>query len=137
MNPGNARGAPPTTAQQGIIRLALLAGVLLFGAVIWWLSRDGRVPLRRDGATDLFTLRVAAAALAVGGVVAAAGIRAVIARTPDPARVAQLRVVAWALGETGALLGGAYWLLSGDSSRYLIGLVAMLATLVIVPLRAR
>jgi hypothetical protein len=138
MSPGDARGAP-TVAQQGVIRLALLVGVILFGAVIWWLARDGRVPLRagEGGAAPLGVMRVLAAALAVGAVGAATLLRSMIARTTDPARIAQLRIVAWSLAEMPALLGGVYWLLSGDASRYTIGLVALVATFVIVPLRAR
>jgi hypothetical protein len=129
----------PTPAQQGLIRLAFLAGVLLFGAVIWWLQRGGRVPLagRPAGAEGLRFLRLLAPAIAVAAAAAAAYLRYAIARTADPTRVWSLRVVAWAVGEAAALLGGVYWLLSGDSSRYVIGLVAMLATFVVVPLRAR
>ena len=129
----------PTPARQGIIRLAMLAGVLLFGAVIAWLSRGGRVPVsaRPTSAETLAFLRLLAPTIAVTAVVAATFLRYVLSRTPDPARGWPLRVVAWAVGEGAALLGGAYWLLSGDSSRYVIGLVALLATFVVVPLRAR
>ena len=48
-HPRGSRGTPPTTAQQGIIRLALLVGVLLFGGVCWWLTRDGSPPLSPSG----------------------------------------------------------------------------------------
>jgi hypothetical protein len=141
MSASDGRRAPPSPAQQGILRLAFLVGVLAFGAVIWWLSRGGRTPGTGGGeAPDpatLRTLRLVGPVLAVGAVAAAAALRAVIARTTDPARVWSLRVVAWAVGEVAALFGGVYWLLSGDPSRYVIGLVAMAATFVAVPLRAR
>ena len=131
---------PPTPAQQGIIRLALLAGALLFGGVIAMLASRGSVPLPGPGggARDpgaLRVLRLVGPALSVGAVAASLFLRAAIARTRDPARVASLRVIAWAAGEAAALFGGVYWMLSGDSSRYLIGLIAMLATFVVVPLR--
>jgi hypothetical protein len=141
-SPADVPRPPATTAQQAIIRLALLAGALLFGAVIWWLARDGRVPLGRAGgaAPDpdaLRPLRLIGPVLSVGAVAVAAALRAMIARTADPGRIASLRILAWAAGEAAALFGGVYWLLSGDSSRYVIGLIAMLATYVVVPLRAR
>ena len=136
---GGSSSPAPTPAQQGIIRLSLLVGVLLFGGVVAWLSSQGRVPpggRPADEATVRF-LRMLAPAIAVAAAVAATYLRYVISRTPDAGRVWQLRLVAWAVGEAAALLGAVHWFLSGDPSRYVIGLVALLATFVVVPLRAR
>jgi hypothetical protein len=82
-------------------------------------------------------MRLVGPALSVAAVAAAAFLRAVIARTADPARVWSLRMIAWATGEAAALFGGVYWFNSGDPSRYTIGLIALLATFVVVPLRTR
>jgi len=81
-----------------LIRIALLVGVLVFGAIIWYLQRSGWESV----AVDPRGLRVAGQAvwglmtLGTLGLFLAAG-------RASPERRAAFSVVAWALGEATAI----------------------------------
>ena len=128
----------PTTSLKtlAVIRAALLAGVLLFGAVCWFTIRQrGGAPID-GGAADAFSaFRTIVPILCVVALGAAVALRSMIARARDEAKKSSLRIIAWAGGEGAALAGGIYYLRVGDPKLYVLGVVAMLATFVIVPLR--
>ena len=122
--------APGTTRTLGLIRIALLIGVLAFGGIVWHLRASGDTSYR----VDRHALRVAGQAV---WAVATLGTLAlfVLAGTATTERRASFSVVAWALGEATALYGGLFWLLLGDSQWYLYGVACLLLTYFIFPIR--
>ena len=123
----------PPTATLAIIRIALVAGVLIFGAVVWYLrsQQPAAVPSEVDGRA----LRIAGQVvwlLVILGVL----VVFTLARKAPPDRRPMLSVVAWALGEATALYGAVFWLLLGDSQWYLYGLVCLVLTYFIFPIRS-
>ena len=114
-----------------LIRIALLVGVLVFGAIIWYLQRSGWESV----AVDPRGLRVAGQAvwglmtLGTLGLFLAAG-------RASPERRAAFSVVAWALGEATAIYGGLFWMMLGDRQWYLYGVACLLLTYFIFPIRS-
>ena len=113
-----------------LIRIALLVGVLVFGAIIWYLQRSGW----ESSGVDRRGLRVAGQAvwglmtLGTLGLFLAAG-------RASPERRAAFSVVAWALGEATAIYGGLFWMMLGDRQWYLYGVACLLLTYFIFPIR--
>jgi len=121
----------PGPAVLRVIRLSLLFGVLAFGAVAYF-TQGQRQPSLDPGALD--ALRLAVLALSAAVVVAAFVFRAVRARSTDPASIANTTIIAWAVGESPAILGAITYFLSGDSQPFLVGVAAFLLMLVAMPL---
>ena len=133
MRPGEPRSTAPVTPQQlAVMRGALLTGVLLFGAVTWFMHRGGA---RAADSGTAEALRLLVPALAVGAVVAAFVVRGALAPITDAARRPGLKLLAWAVGEGAALAGGVHYFLSGDPRLYAVGVAAMVATFIVVPAR--
>jgi hypothetical protein len=117
---------------QALIRIALLLGVLLFGGVSVFVHRQpGWTPATIDPLVFRI-LGIALWAIAVAGVVI---LRPWVDRAIDPAQRQTISLIAWTLGEVLALYGGVYFFLTGDGSRYVLGLVFMLGTFVLFPVR--
>jgi len=121
---------PGATRTLGLIRIALLVGVLAFGGIVWYLRRTGDASY----AINPRALRVAGQAiwglmtLGTLGLFVAAG-------RASPERRATFSVIAWALGESTAIYGGLFWMLLGDSQWYLYGVACLLLTYFIFPIR--
>jgi hypothetical protein len=118
------------------IRFAMLVGVLLFGLVTYFARSPGAVPsdLSAERAAPLLWMaRLLWGVAIVGCIVLYLATR----RTTSPARVATLSIVAWALGETVALFGGAVWFLTGVPSWYLPGVTFLVLTFVAFPGRIK
>ncbi len=113
-----------------VIRIALLAGVLLFGGVCWYVvSRQPPAP--DESLYAVLQITFGAALLAVVG--AFLVLRRVVRRA-DAQRRPALTVAGWALGEAPALLGGVTWLLTGRPLLYLAGTTLMVAAFIMFPL---
>lgn len=122
----------PRAATLRIIRVALLSGVLMFGGVAYYLTQQQGRGLGPENADMLQIVNIV---ILVG---AAAGVMMVQRRHAaerDPAKRQTLNIVAWAMGEATALFGGVHFLLVGNPIPYLVGLVMMIATFVVVPIR--
>ena len=123
---------PAGPAQLAIIRIAMLLGVLLFGAVAWMRHRHG---IDADTTADPSILRL------VGGAILVISIASIIViRTRlDSAREAGMRVtlatLGWASGEMAGVFGAAYWFLVGDPRLFFVGLVVLLASFMLIPVR--
>ncbi len=115
-----------------IIRVVMLAGVVLFGAVAIYLSKSGTIAAL--GSETIETLRLAF--VVVLGCVAAAMFvfrrkRMQMPAEQDPTAI---NIVGWALGESVAFFGGVLLILSGDMTYFLVGFVMMLVSFVFFPL---
>ncbi len=123
------------TAQLSIIRLSMLAGMLLFGGVIWWQRRSGPTPPADPSlASNVQTL----ATIWMG--VAVLGLAALLAfgnRRPTEERRRTVSIIAWALGEGAALAGGVVYFIVGDARWYIAGIFVLLASFVLFPARRR
>jgi hypothetical protein len=124
-----------------LIRIALLAGVLLFGGVCWYVHRAGPPP--PPAPSTLRALRavgmVVWAAAVVGIVVARLRLDGAARRRGGgaAAETANLRILAWAAGQAAALYGGVVYFLTGNPQWYVFGLTMMLGAFVVVPVRER
>lgn len=124
-----ARTATPLTLR--IIRIAMLAGLLLFGGVTWWLHSTGNAPAPFDPAFAR-TLQLVFFAMCVSFAAAIMLLRSVRSRTSGP-RVVTLSLLAYALGEGIAIFGAVYWLFTGAPALYAAGLAIFLLALLLLP----
>lgn len=130
---GESRAASPATL--GLVRLAMLGGMLAFGAVAWHLTRQpGWRPSLPAGHAGFFYASLGLWAVAAAGLML---LRARVRREADPRRRTPLMLVGWALGEMPAIWGGIYYLLTGDPQRYVTGLLFLVMAFLLLPLRAR
>ena len=115
-----------------LIRIAMLIGVLLFGAVTWFLRQSGNAPEppTPESARTLLWMGRAAWGAAVAGCVV---LFALLQRETTPARAQRLSIIAWALGELVALFGGVVWFLTGLTQWYVSGLVFLVLALLAFP----
>lgn len=131
----DSRPSAAGVAPLPLIRIALLAGVLLFGVVIWVAHRGGRVEpadpstlhsLRQIGSIVWLAVMVAEVALFL------IGLRG---RSRGLAAQQSQRMMAWAAGESVALFGGVYYYLSNDAQWYAYGLLFFVLVLLAFPAR--
>lgn len=124
---------PPSPATSlAIIRISLLVGVLLFGAVTYYVQRGEE--WRPTPADDLSTLRLVMLSTWVVAVALLLVLRVRLGGLAEPAARSML-IVAWAIGEGAALFGGVYYFLSGEPPWFIIGLFLMLSSFILFPIR--
>lgn len=128
---------PPPPARRkrshlALVRVALLLSVLLFGAVTWFVRRDGTMapPDRRTWEA----VRVVAMVLWATAITGIIGLRlwANRARRDDDARIP---VIAWSLAEAPALIGGVFWFVTGQRWLWAAGLVVLVTSFILFPVR--
>lgn len=113
-----------------LIRLLLLSGILLFGvvaAVVASGSESG-LTLNRPGA-----LASVVALLVIASAGAVLFVRRKLEETRDLPERLRLLLVAHALCEAAALLGGVHMIITGAVVPYVAGLVAFLFSLLLLP----
>lgn len=115
-----------------LIRSALLAGVLLFGAVIVFVQRQ---PDWRPG-TLPSAVGYALLAYAIAVIPIAMALRSRLVREVDPGRRATLLLTGWAVGEAAGLVGAVIFFVTGQGQWYLLGLLAMVTAFVLLPVRS-
>lgn len=130
-----AQQKPSPRLVLGIVRIALLSGVLLFGGIAYAIRQGGAPP--SVPADQAATLRLVG--MIIWGVALAAlvGMRLVLAERLSTGRDTQLPLVAWAIAEAPALFGGVYFLLAGDWTIWLAGVVGLAASYVLFPVPER
>ncbi|MEJ7810361.1 MAG: hypothetical protein WKG32_08100 [Gemmatimonadaceae bacterium] len=122
-------------ATLAVIRIALLMGVIMFGAVTYFLHRGGGwTPAPRE---TLALLRTFLVVVWAGALAALLFLRSRLTGVTDAARRRTLLTIAWAVSESVALFGGVYYFLSDDPRWFLSGVFFMLAAFMIFPGRAR
>jgi hypothetical protein len=122
--------APGSARTLGLIRIALLVGVLAFGGIVWYLRRPGDAGYL----VNPRSLRVAGQAVWASMTLGTLALFLLAGRA-TPERRGSLSVIAWALGEATAIYGGLFWLLLGDAQWYLYGVGCLLLTYFIFPIR--
>jgi hypothetical protein len=124
--PGNI----PNAAVLRIVRLALLASVLIFGFVALLVHRSGSGPI--ESPIDFGLIRMIFLAIFAAIAILLIVLRSTLERAPTYERRASLAIMAWALGESAAIMGGVFWFLSGSAGLYTIGLAVFLLGLVTI-----
>ena len=124
----------PQLARLALIRVAMLAGVLTFGAVVWFLRRTGNAPPLADAADTLRLVGVVVAFVTVAGILLC---RTLASRARESAQRTTFRVAGWAVGEAAALYGGLYYFATGRPLGYMLGLMLLLMAFVLIPVAPR
>jgi len=124
----------PELARLALIRVAMLAGVLTFGAVVWFLRRTGNAPPLADAADTLRLVGVVVAFVTVAGILLC---RTLASRARESAQRTTFRVAGWAVGEAAALYGGLYYFATGRPLGYMLGLMLLLMAFVLIPVAPR
>lgn len=121
MGPGNLR----------LVRYAMLAGLLVFGAIAYTRrAHAGYDP--QDTESSLEAIRWAGYGLCAAAIVGIAVLRGVRARAEDAARVTW-SLIGSALAEGAALMGAVIILLGGEIWIYVMGLLIFLGTWSLLP----
>jgi hypothetical protein len=121
----------PGVTQLRLIRMSLLMGVILFGAIVTWMVQ-GDQPRAPELAQPLLMVNVAYLIGAMAGILY---FQRRHAAEPIPQRRVVFNVIAWALGESTALFGAVHYLLVGSPIPFLVGLGMLIAAFVLVPIR--
>ena len=124
---------PRPAASLALIRIAMLVGVLTFGAVIWFLHRQSAAPPAASEGAQRLAGALGYVMIAV--VVAIIAIRVAMARARDAERARSLNVIGWAAGELAALAGGVHYFLTNDPQWYGTGVLVLVASYVVLPIR--
>ena len=127
----NQRPTPdPAVSKLALVRIVILAGILIFGGVIWFLQRDPSwTPV-----TPQFPVEPIAMGLWAAAIVGLLGLRTAWGRTPDVKRRVHFSIMALAVAEAPALYGAVVYFLTGDPRLYLTGVFLMLTTLLLFPI---
>ena len=116
-----------------LIRLALLAGVLMFGGVTWYIRREGAGPgLDPETLRTLLWVGRGTWILSMATCVSLFGM---LRNARSQARIGALSLVGWAAGEAVAMVGGGIWFLTGITQWYSAGLVYLVLTFLAFPAR--
>lgn len=113
------------------IRLAMMGGVLLFGAVSWFLTRTPDWVPPQPGVAEQLTSVARIAWLAAGVVLTVLFLK--FRDHTSAARASSVAILSWALGETLALLGGVVFFLTSAAGLYIAGVIVLTLTLVAFP----
>ncbi|HEX6942799.1 MAG TPA: hypothetical protein VF128_07710 [Gemmatimonadaceae bacterium] len=113
------------------IRLAMLGGVLLFGAVSWFLTRtpDWTAPEPGVAGQLIGIARIVWVIVGVALTILFLKFR----DSTNPAQASSVAILSWALGETLALLGGVVFFLTAAAGWYIAGVIALTLTFVAFP----
>lgn len=116
-----------------LIRVALLVGVLLFGALTWYIRRDA--PATGMDPEALHTLLWVGRGTWIVSMATCIAIFNMLRTARSASRVSALSLVGWAAGEAVALVGGVIWFLTGITQWYSAGLVYLVLTFLAFPAR--
>ena len=120
---------------MNLIRIALLSGVLVFGAVAYVVRQGGSPPsLSGEGA---HTMRFVGMGVWIVALLGLVGMRLLLRERIERGRDTQLPIIAWALAEAPALFGGVFFLMTGDWTIYAAGVVGLVASFALFPVPER
>ena len=116
-----------------IIRVAMLAGVLTFGGVVYYLRRNGEAPgVNAEQARAFLWIGRALWGMAIVGCLV---LYQMVLRERAPERRQSFQIVAWALGEMVALYGAMIWFLTGSPTWFTPGLIYLALAFLAFPIR--
>ena len=128
-------GARSSLGKLAAIRMSILLGVILFGAVAWyqrrqpeWVQPEG-IRMRPLRLTGMVIWGVAVAALI--------GMRLKFAREVEGGSSIRILIIAWALAEVPALFGAVFYYLTGDITLFAAGVAALVVSFVLFPVARR
>ena len=116
--------ANPRPQPLQMIRLTLLAGVLIFGAVVVFVHRQ---PNWKPGSLPI-AITYALVGYSILAVSVAAVLKGRVEQEPDLQRRASLILIGWAVGEGAALIGVVIFYITGQGQWYGLGLLAMVCS---------
>lgn len=116
--------ANPRPQPLQLIRLFLMTGVLLFGAVVLVVHRK---PNWKPGVLPI-AVEYVLVAYSIMAVSIAAVLKGRVGREREPQRRASLLLVGWAVGEGAALIGVIIFYITGQAQWYGLGLLAMVCS---------
>ncbi|MGH7664185.1 MAG: hypothetical protein ACRENI_07825 [Gemmatimonadaceae bacterium] len=125
------RGPPP--AMLAVIRIAMLLGVLMLGGFVLFIQRQGRwtaAPAER--LETLAYLGYSIWVIAIAGIIF---LRGRGARMIERGRYASASIIGWSLCEAAAIFGGMFYFLSGSPVWYINGLLLLVISFLILPMR--
>jgi hypothetical protein len=117
-----------STRSLGLIRAAILVGVLSFGAFSYATRESRELRPRPELHTPLLVVWVFAIVVIVFCISRLRAVR-------DEGVRGQVSLIGWAAAEGAALFGGAYYFFTGDAHWYGAGLLLMGMTFIAIPLR--
>ena len=113
-----------------IVRLALVLGVITFGAVAFAVQRASTSQIGTAATVAVFrALAIGLLALGAGALVV---LRSRIGDVTDPAKQRTLCIVGYALCESPALAGGVIWMMGGGPLFYGLGLGLLIAAVTLL-----
>jgi hypothetical protein len=116
-----------------IIRIAMLAGVLTFGGVVYFLRKNGDAPgVNAEQAKSLLWIGRSIWGMAIAGCLV---LFVLSQRERSPGKVNNYQIIAWVLGESVALYGAMLWFLTGSPTWYTPGLIYLGLTFLAFPIR--
>ena len=123
-----------TPSLVNIVRLAMLAGSLLFGVIAWYLTSSGQVEpsMSVSGAS---TLRLVFYLLLASSLVGIWLMRQRADRTEAFPQRAKLLILGYALAEVLVFFGAVYLLLTGNATLFLGGLLVFMLAFLLLPLQ--
>ncbi len=122
-----------TSSKLNMIRFALLAGSVLFGAIAWYLTSSGQMtPTMDEGAASV--LRYVFYGFVAVHLIGIALVRQHAGSAETFAQRARLLIVGYALAEGVVLFGAVYLFLTGNTVLFLGGLLVFLVAFFMLPL---
>ena len=109
----------------------MLAGVLLFGGVSWFITRSPDWSPAEPGVGERLVLIARMAWISVGIALPVMFLK--FRDNANPARASTVAIVAWTLGETLALFGGVILFLTAMPGWYVAGVIALCVAMIAFP----
>jgi len=129
---GPTSARPPEGPALTMIRGALLAGVLLFGATTWYSHRGEWSPSPYPVA-----LEYAPAIFLILALVITVFLRIALGPNADAGRRGRLGIMAWVMSEMPALWGAVYYWASDDPKWLIAGIAMLVISFLLFPLKER
>jgi len=113
------------------IRMARTSGIIAFATAVWYMRHSLNAPTPPSDPLILRRMALGAAVLSVLGLVA---LRRSLASAPVERRNA-MSVIAWAIGEFGAIAGVSVYFITGIEAVAAPGMLAYIVALLMFPIR--